>query len=224
MRYVSYVKSMKLLNKKQYVSYFYDMDELKSIRRRGDELMESVFDATFKLMNEVGHTNLTFQQIADAAKTSRTVLYRRWPTTFDLLQDVYTHKAKKLFEGKFFEQIVDNGSLRLDLLQLLTLYQRIYEEIGAEVLNNYFYIRMQDKTNMNKPGVHVTALEKHLGAVEKILEYAKKRGEKIKAISKITLMLPFDLIRIENLARIGNINNQRLEVMVDEVLLPVFKN
>ncbi|SDD98694.1 hypothetical protein SAMN05216464_103251 [Mucilaginibacter pineti] len=137
------------------------------------------------MMNEAGHTNLTFQQIADAAITSRTVLYRRWPTTFDLLQDVYTHKAKKLFEGKYFDKIVDNGSLRLDLLQLLTLYQSIYEEIGAEVLNNYFYIRMQDKENMNKPAVHVTALEMHLGAVEKYWKMRKREGSKLRQLVKL---------------------------------------
>jgi len=200
------------------------MESPKKVRRRGDDLLEDLFDATFRLMNEVGHTNLTFQQIADAAKTSRTVLYRRWPTTFDLLQDIYTYKAKKLFAGDFFDEIKSTESMRDDLIQLLSTYQNVYEEIGIEVLNNYFYIRMQDKERTKKPIVHVSAVEKHVQAVRKILSNAERRGEKPRKVSKITLMLPFDLIRMENLVRMENgVNLNRIETMVDEILLPVFK-
>ena len=51
-------------------------------RKRGDILVEGVYNAAVKLIKEVGYANLTFQQIAKAAKTSRSVLYRRtnWPT------------------------------------------------------------------------------------------------------------------------------------------------
>ena len=167
-------------------------------------------------MNRVGRIT------ADAAKTSRAVLYRRWPTMFDLLQDVYAFKAKKLFEGEFFKELKDNGSLRLDLLQLLRIYQEVYAEIGIDVLNNYYYIRMQDKENLKKPAEHVQAVEKHLMAIEGILTRASARGEKTSRVSKITLMLPFDLIRIENLVRIGHFDQARMETIVDEVLLPVY--
>ncbi|RFM33593.1 TetR/AcrR family transcriptional regulator [Chitinophaga silvisoli] len=191
-------------------------------RRRGDELLESLFDATFQLMKETPHTNLTFQQIAEAAKTSRTVLYRRWPTTFDLLQDIYTYKARKLFEGEYFDELKDTGSLRGDFIQLLTVYQGVYDEIGADVMNNYFYIRMQDPDHSRETALHTASLEKHQQAIAHILKNAKARGEKIKKLSKVTLMLPFDLIRMENMARQANISKKRLIAMVDEVLLPVF--
>ncbi|WP_208745779.1 TetR/AcrR family transcriptional regulator [Pedobacter kyonggii] len=201
----------------------YIMDEQKSIRRRGDELMESLFDATFKLMNEVKHTNLTFGQIAEAAKTSRSVLYRRWPTTFDLLQDIYTYKAKKLFDGEFLDKLEDTGSLRGDLNQLLTICQSVYDEIGSEVIINYYYIRLQDKDNSREPQVHTKAVNKFVEAMKTILENAKSRGENIKVTSGVALMLPFDLIRIENLVRMQGIDSKRLETLVDEILLPVFK-
>ncbi|MVM31751.1 TetR family transcriptional regulator [Spirosoma sp. HMF4905] len=200
------------------------MDEQKNMRRRGDELLESLFDATIKLMNEVRHTNLTFQQIADAANTSRTVLYRRWPTMLDLLQDIYAHKAKKLFEGDFFDKLEDTGSLRGDFIQLLTVYQRMYLEIGAEILNNYYYLRMQDKENTKEPTIHTHAVDRHIKAMKDLLKQAQSRGEKVREVSIITLMLPFDLIRMENLIRMGNIDQSRIQIMVDDVLLPVFKD
>src|ERR1700742_3827036 len=170
------------------------MSEQKNTRKRGDELLDSLYDATIRLMAEVRHTNLTFQQVADAAKTSRTVLYRRWPTMFDLLHDIYTHKAKKLLEGGFFEKQEDTGSLRGDLLLLLNIYQAVYTEIGITILNNYYYIATQKESNA--PATHSDAAYKHLQAVKNILENAKARGEKVKKISTITMMLPFDLVRV----------------------------
>jgi AcrR family transcriptional regulator len=199
------------------------MEEQKNVRRRGDDLLESLYEVTMKLMEEIKPTNITFQQIADAAKTSRSVLYRRWPTTFDLLQDIYTYKAQRLFEGDFLDEMKDTGSLRGDFIQFLTFYQHMYREIGADVLNNYFYLRMQDKENNREPVVHTAALDKYIRAMETILEKAQSRGEKVKKVSKATLMLPFDMIRMENLVRADNISKKRLESMVDEVLLPVFK-
>lgn len=50
----------------------------------------------------------------------------------------------------------------------------------------------------------------------------KKRGEVIKEVSDETLTLPFDLIRMENILRQDGIDEKRLEVLVDEILLPVF--
>ena len=200
------------------------MDDSKISRRRGDELFESLYNATLKLASTRNITSLTFQQIAEEANTSRTVLYRRWATPYDLLQDVYTYKAQELFEGNFFDKLKDNGSLRNDFLQLLAIFQTIYKKIGAEVINNYYYLRMQDKDNSREPVVHKNAVAKYLSAMDKILINAKSRGEILKDVSQITLMLPYDLIRIENLIRPGNISKKRLTIMVDEILLPTFSS
>lgn len=198
------------------------MNKAENSRRRGDELLESLYDATMKLTTTIKLTDLTFQQIADEAKTSRTVLYRRWATTFDLLQDIYSYKAKKLFDGAFFDELTDNGDLRKDLLQLLTVYQKVHTEIGAEIINNYYFLRAQDKDDTKELPIHKQAIEKYLDATKKILTNAEKRGEKIKKTSQITLMLPYDLIRTENLIRPTNISKKRLTMMVDEILMPVF--
>src|SRR5690606_32715025 len=107
--------------------------------------------------------------------------------------------------------------------QLLTLYQNTYKKIGTEIINNYFFLRAQDKDNSQETEMHKNAIEKYLGAIEKILQNAETRGEKVKKVNRVTLMLPFDLIRTENLIRPENINKKRLTAMVDEVLLPVFR-
>ena len=196
--------------------------EPKSSRRRGSDLLENLYEAVLKLVAEANPLTLTFHQIAQAANTSRTVLYRRWPTVLDLLYAVYTHKARLLFEGTFLEQLPDTGSLRGDFIQLLRRYQQVMEEIGVAVLNNYYFLRLQDPDNQHKPAIHTQAVGKHLTAVRTLLQKAKARGEGVKQVADLTLMLPFDLLRAENLFRPGNMSSRRIEGLVDEVLLPVF--
>ena len=191
-----------------------------SMRRRGDALSESIYNATIELIKKVGYTNLTFQQIALAAKTSRTVMYRRWKTTFDLIHEIIIYKTTNALGGELIDKIEDTGSLRGDLLQLLTLYQSIYAEVGYEIMNAVIFEMGQNKKKMSE--IEVNATNKNILIMRKLLGYAKNRGEKLKEVSDATLTLPFDLIRVENLLRKDVIDANRLELLVDEILLPVF--
>jgi AcrR family transcriptional regulator len=189
-------------------------------RRRGDALTESIYNATIELIKKVGYTNLTFQQIAHAAKTSRTVLYRRWNTKFDLIHEIMEYKTKNALGGELIDKIEDTGSLRGDLLQLLTLYQSIYTEGGLEIMNAILFEIGQDSEKLSK--IETNARNKNILVMRKLLGFAKNRGEKIKEVSDATLTLPFDLIRVENLLRRETMDAKRLELLVDEILLPVF--
>ncbi len=92
-------------------------------RKRGDALVESIYDAAVKLIKKVGYANLTFQQIAKAAKTSRSVLYRRWANMFDLLMEIVDDKSFKALGGQLVDRLENTGTLRGDLISLLALYQ-----------------------------------------------------------------------------------------------------
>lgn len=189
-------------------------------RRRGDTLTEDIYKAAIELIKKVGYTNLTFQQIAQAAKTSRTVLYRRWKTTFELIYDIMVYKMKNTLGGELIDRIKDTGSLRGDLLQLLTLYQSVYIEVEHEIMNAILFELGQNNDKMSE--LEMNATNKNIFVMRKLLEFAKKRGEVIKEVSDETLTLPFDLIRMENILRQDGIDEKRLEVLVDEILLPVF--
>jgi AcrR family transcriptional regulator len=189
-------------------------------RRRGDALSESIYNATIETIKKVGYTNLTFQQIAHAAKTSRTVIYRRWKSKFDLLYEIWVYKTRKALGGELIDLIEDTGSLRSDLLQLLTLYQKMFTEVGPEIMNAILFEMGQN--NKKTAEMKEDAITKNILTMRKLLGFAKARGEKIKEVSDATLTLPFDLIRIENLLR-KNIGTNRLELLVDEILLPVFR-
>jgi AcrR family transcriptional regulator len=188
-------------------------------RKRGDTLVESIYDAAVKLIKEVGYANLTFQQIAKAAKTSRSVLYRRWANMFDLLMEIVDDRSSKALGGQLIDRIENTGTLRGDLLNLLTLYQSTYADIGPEILSAVLFEIGQG--NNKVPEAEVDAAAKNILVMRKLLKNAKSRGEKIRKVSDITLTLPFNLIRMENLMY-KNVDSNRIALFVDEILLPVF--
>ena len=188
-------------------------------RKRGDTLVESIYDAAVKLIKEVGYANLTFQQIAKAAKTSRSVLYRRWANMFDLLMEIVDDRSSKALGGQLIDRIENTGTLRGDLLNLLTLYQSIYVEIGPEILSAVLFEIGQGNNKVHE--AEVDAAAKNILVMRKLLRNAKLRGEKIKEVSDITLTLPFNLIRMEYLLY-KYVDYDRIALFVDEILLPVF--
>jgi hypothetical protein len=48
------------------------------------------------------------------------------------------------------------------------------------------------------------------------------RGDKVKNVSEFALWLPFDMIRMQYLLLQTEIDARQLELLVDEILLPVF--
>lgn len=192
----------------------------RNTRRRGDALNESIYNATIEIIREVGYGNLTFQKIAHTAKTSRTVMYRHWETTFDLIHEIIIYKTANALGGELIDKIERSENLRGDLLQLITLYQSVYTEVGPEIMNAFLFEMGQNNEKIS--GIEVNAINKNVSTMRQLLEFAKARGEKIKEVSDATLTLPFDLIRIENFLHRGGIAAKRLELLVDEILLPVF--
>lgn len=192
----------------------------RNTRRRGDILTESIYNATIELIKKVGYHNLTFQQIANAAETSRTVLYRRWKTTYDLIREIIEYKVTNVLGGPLIDKIEDTGSLRGDLMHLLSLYQSLYVEVDHEIMNAILFEMGQNKDKISE--IEINATNKNILVMRKLLQFAKNRGEKIKEVSDATLTLPFDLIRVENILWKDGIDTKRLELLVDEILLPVF--
>jgi len=197
------------------------MDETAvNTRRRGDTLSTSIYNAILKLIDEVGYENLTFQQIAKVAKTSRTVLYRRGATKFDLIRGLVDDRAKEIFGGKLIDKIENTGNLRGDLLHILTLYLKLFKEFNPAILNVYFFEIMQGNEEVVRD--YSDTAEKNIFAMHKLLDMAKARGERIKDVSDLTLTLPFKLIRMEYLMNRNVLYEKQIVTLVDEILLPVF--
>jgi AcrR family transcriptional regulator len=195
-------------------------DMRRDMRRRGDTLTESIYQAVEDIIKTEGYTNLTFQKIAQAARTSRTVLYRRWETPLELIHDIIVEKSLHALGGKFIDMLEDTGSLRGDLLRLLTLYQRYYIAVGPEIMNAMLFEMSQNSPAMVAIGQN--AVKKNILATQKALDFARMRGERVKNVSEFALRLPFDLIRMQYLLHRTAIGARQVELLVDEILLPVF--
>jgi len=197
------------------------MGEGIGTRRRGELLLESIYDAATKIIRERGYSNLTFLEIAKAARTSRTVLYRRWGTPFDLVREIMTYKSAQALGGDLIDKIKDTGSLRGDLLYLLELYQKIYVSVGPEIMNAMLFELSQN--NARIPAIKGDISFRNVELMDKALGFARARGEKLKPLSVVTLTLPFDLIRMGFLWKQQPIDQTAREQLVDEILLPVFQ-
>ncbi len=132
----------------------------RNIRKRGNVLLESIYDATVKVIKEVGYANLTFQQIAKTAKTSRTVIYRRWSTKFDLIREIKEYKKSIVLDGELSDEIQKTESLREDLLQLLTLYQKVYMGVGPEIMSAFLFELSQNNDKIAE--IKIIAKEKNI--------------------------------------------------------------
>lgn len=83
------------------------------MRRRGDELDAAIRAAVMTLLTEQGPAAVTMEAVAAAARTSKPVLYRRWPDGAALLRDTLLRNAKAAIPH------TDTGSYRGDMLAVL---------------------------------------------------------------------------------------------------------
>src|ERR1700744_4599906 len=88
-------------------------------RRRGQELESALLEAAWDELVEVGFAALTMESIAARAHTGIAVLYRRWPNKGELVLAAIAH-----FGRAHPVEIPDTGTLRGDLLALLTAFSK----------------------------------------------------------------------------------------------------
>lgn len=82
-------------------------------RRHGEELEAAIRSAVLSLLVEGGPGAVTMEAVAAAARTSKPVLYRRWPDGRALLRDTLLGTAISAIPAE------DTGSYRGDMLAVL---------------------------------------------------------------------------------------------------------
>jgi len=83
-------------------------------RRRGPELDEAIIDAAWAELAEHGYAGLTMEIVATRARTSRSVLARRWDGKAALAIAAIQSKL-----AKYPLDVPDRGSVRKELLEYL---------------------------------------------------------------------------------------------------------
>ncbi len=185
-------------------------------RRRGAALEEALLDAAWDELQEAGYAGLTMEAVADRAGTSRAVLYRRWRSRAELVI-VAMRRHRPMLSG----EVPDTGSLRGDVLALLTRVSDRLTELGPEtvygILGDYFadtelFSAFQEQV------LHIGA-----GVMATILKHAEERGEVRPGISPRVASVPTDLFRHELLIRRTPPTSRVIAEIIDDVFLPLVR-
>jgi AcrR family transcriptional regulator len=97
-------------------------------RRRGTELDAAIRSAVLELVAQHGPSGVTMDAVAAAARTSKPVLYRRWPDAATLLRDTLLGIATAAIPHE------DTGSYRSDMLAILRGWAALFTGSEASVL------------------------------------------------------------------------------------------
>jgi Transcriptional regulator len=184
-------------------------------RRRGVELEDALLDAAEEELKTVGYNGLTMKGVAERARTSRSVLNRRWNSRLELVIAIYRRNGSITIEPP------NTGHLRSDVLTLMNWFLARVSEIGKDVILGM----LSDTASAYEPSFDLQKdiHESNLKWMSAIIEWAVARGEVRPDIPSIVLTLPIDLLRAEMLISHDGVTQDFLEKVVDEIFLPLVK-
>jgi AcrR family transcriptional regulator len=84
-------------------------------RPRSEERGQAILDAALELVAEVGYDGLSMDALAERARASKATIYRHWSGKAEIVAEAVRCRAQEKLEV-----VPDTGSLRGDLLELLT--------------------------------------------------------------------------------------------------------
>jgi AcrR family transcriptional regulator len=155
---------------------------------------------------------LTIEGVADRARTSKTVLYRRWPNRAELALAAVRSRYP-YFAG---EMIPDTGELRSDCLTLLRKHP--LQDVKPDIIHGL----MAELSGIPLARfLNSTGKEKGV-AIKTILRRAEQRGEIQTAdLHPRIIALPSDLLRHEALLTHEPVPEETLVEIVDVIFLPL---
>ena len=184
------------------------------VRRRGAELDSAIQAAVLELLAEHGPEAVTMDAVAAAARTSKPVLYRRWPDRRALLRDTLLTVASTSFPRP------DTGSLRGDLLEVLRAWAQLFTGGSGPLMRSVITAVMTD------PELEATFRADVLGMRKDEMSALIRRGIER---GEVRADVPVELVRElgqsvlwHRLLITGHpIDDALVTQLVDEVLIPV---
>ncbi|WP_198667278.1 TetR/AcrR family transcriptional regulator [Glycomyces dulcitolivorans] len=185
-------------------------------RRRGEALELAILEAVWAEFSELGYLGLTMEGVAKRAGTSKPVLYRRWSTKVEMLIACIANRIPQA------ESVPDTGSLRGDMVALLTVARERMSVIGQTAMLGMLTEVSKDPEARE---VLLGGLANELVNMVYQVIYRRsiERGELTEEqLTPRLLRLPTDLARNEFLL-FGTISDEAVTSIVDEVILPALR-
>ena len=182
-------------------------------RRRGNALERAILRAAWEELAAVGYRDLTMDGVAARARTSKPVLYRRWPHRAEFILAAL-RQERPMLSG----EVPDTGSLRGDVLALLRRVSAGINEIGPETM----FGLLADLYESPELVAYLQAQQAGATAMTTILEAAARRGEvRLERLTPRVVSLPIDLVRHELLQTRAPVPDAVLVEIVEEIFLPL---
>lgn len=176
-------------------------------RRRGSQLEQAILDAAWEELVAVGTAGVTMSAVAARARTSKAVLYRRWPSRGELIAAAVERRVPQLGD-----EAPDTGTLRDDALAVLTRQARRQRELR---------LAPDDDTGI---ALHLRRricadAEEHM---RRVAGRAATRGEvPHEWLTARAVRLPVDLVERELDATGAPATSAAIAAIVDELFLPL---
>jgi AcrR family transcriptional regulator len=188
-------------------------------RRRGAQLETALLDAAWDELVQAGFANLTMESVAARAQTGIAVLYRRWANKDQIVLAAIAHEGRSRPV-----EIPDTGTLRGDLLALLTAFSKARATFIA-VAAAAAFSGLLANTGLTPAQARSKILGDQLLRNDQVIYLrAHDRGEiDLDDISSAVLSMPIDLVRHDLLMNLKPLKRARIESIVDELFLPLVR-
>lgn len=185
---------------------------------RGAAREEAILDAAIELIGEVGYERVTVDAIAARARSSKTTMYRRWPSKAELVADALRRRAQGAEPA-----VPETGSLRGDLLATVEqIADTLLCRQGPSLLGMLEAIR-DDRTLRGIISSQVRDRSHEVGRI--ICSRAEARGERvIVSHSDTVLDLAFAHVFTHTLFRGEKPDRPVLERLVEDALIPLLRD
>lgn len=184
-------------------------------RRRGANLETALLDAAWTELTAVGYGAFTIEGVAARARTSRAVLYRRWPNRAELAVAAIRHYMQATAT-----ELPDAGTFRADVLALL----RQISARGAAVAGVFSFLIADyfEETGLSLSDLRERIIAGRPNRMDAIIERAVERGEIDPArLSPRIASLPIDLVRHDLIVNSAPVPESTLIEIVDNLFLPL---
>ena len=186
-------------------------------RRRGQELEAALLDAAWDQLIEHGYAAFTIDAVAERARTSRPVLYRRWPKREDLVLAAVQRQGRRSEVP-----VPDTGSLRGDVIELLGTWNE--RRAGFAVLLSVLLGGYFAESGTTLADLRQVLIAGRTSVMEILVDRAVERGEVDPTVLTPRLIsLPFDLFRHELVMRFEPVPRAVILEIVDDIFLPLVR-
>ncbi|SDS94745.1 TetR/AcrR family transcriptional regulator [Actinoplanes derwentensis] len=193
------------------------MGTTPATRRRGAALEDALLDAAWAELTDRGYESLSPESVAERAGTSKSVVYRRWPSKGELVRAALLHIAGR---DRDPVTVPDTGSLRGDVIALLRQVNERRLALALALIAQLGDLHRATGTSIDDLRVTLSAGQR--SAMQEIVDRAAIRGEiDPSRLTPRIVRLPEDLFRHELLMTSRAVPDVDIVEIVDTIFLPL---